>query len=326
MTPVNRTVGLVVLVCLLVCSVASAVGLERFEDLAKAQAAARRDSEDNDKDETRENDDEADKDIFILFTCSDHGQWTRKFDQQILSDPKFERKLAEHFVMLVLDYPKQKKQPDKVKARNAGLAKRYAVRGYPAVVLVDVDGRAYARTSYRKGGVEAYLEHLAELRKIKAQRDELFAEAERVRGLARAKLLHQALVLLRKTESMIGYDEQVEQIVKLDANNKGNLKATYLAPRVVGRATALYLEHKPQQAIDAYDKFIKEVKPRGHVLHNVLTRKGMMEDAIGQRRKALASMRKAVKAAPKGQYSPHLPAKMKQIEAAIAAEKQDAGR
>ena len=326
MVPRMRIVGLVGLVCLLSSSVVSAADLARFDDLAKAQAAARRKNTDTTRDKNEEEDKEDDKDIFILFTCSDHGQWTRRFDQQILSDPEFEQKLAEHFVMLLLDYPKQKEQPEKVKERNAELAKHYGVRGYPAVVLADVEGRAYARTSYRKGGIEAYLTHLDELRKIKAQRDDLFAKANRVRGIARAKLLHQALDVLREADAMVGYGPEIEQIIALDADNQANLKAVYLAPGVVGRATALYLEHKPQQAIDAYDAFIAQVKPRGHVLHEALTRKGMMEDAIGQRQTALESIRRALKAAPKGQYSPHLPAKMKQIEAAIAAEKQDAAR
>ena len=326
MVPGMRIVGLVGLVWLALWSVVSAADLERFDDLAKAQTAAHRKKTARTREEKKEDDKKADKDIFILFTCSDHGQWTRRFDQQILSNPEFEQKLAEHFVMLVLDYPKQKELPEKVKERNAELAKYYGIRGYPAVVLVDVEGRAYARTSYRKGGVEAYLEHLAELRGIKAQRDELFDKAERARGIARAKLLHKALDVLREAQAMVGYDPEVEQIIALDADNEANLKAVYLAPGVVNRATALYLEHKPQQAIDAYDAFIARVKPRGHVLHGALTRKGMMEDAIGQRQKALESMRQALKAAPKGQYAPHLPAKIKQVEAALAAEKPDAGR
>ena len=56
----------------------------------------------------------------------------------------------------------QKQLSDAVKKQNTELAKKYGVRGYPTVLLVDSGGKVLLKTGYRPGGPAKYITHLQE--------------------------------------------------------------------------------------------------------------------------------------------------------------------
>ena len=47
--------------------------------------------------------------------------------------------------------------------QNNNLAKKYRIRGYPTIILINEKGDVIARTGYRRGGPDKYVEHLKEL-------------------------------------------------------------------------------------------------------------------------------------------------------------------
>ena len=63
------------------------------------------------------------------------------------------------------DLPKSKPQTPELKAANQELSKKYAIRGYPTVIVLDADGKElFKKVGY--GGTPA-AEYVAELAKLK---------------------------------------------------------------------------------------------------------------------------------------------------------------
>ncbi|MCF7974409.1 MAG: thioredoxin family protein [Phycisphaerae bacterium] len=114
---------------------------------------------------------EQDKDLFILFTGSDWCIWCKRLESEVFSQPGFGDKVSEDFVLLKLDYPKNKELAEPIKLQNDRLRvefkEKHDFRGYPTVYLANAKGVPYAKTGYQEGGSEKYLEHLAFLKKAK---------------------------------------------------------------------------------------------------------------------------------------------------------------
>lgn len=108
------------------------------------------------------------KDLFIRFTGSDWCVWCSRLGRQVLQTKLFEEEAPKYFVLVVLDFPRDKSGlSQQTIQQNEKLYKEYSVPGFPTVILADSKGRAYARTGYRPGGPKKYLEHLQNLRKLK---------------------------------------------------------------------------------------------------------------------------------------------------------------
>ncbi|MBN2489369.1 MAG: thioredoxin family protein [Planctomycetes bacterium] len=140
------------------------------------------------------------KDILIDFNGSDWCGWCQRLTREVFSQEAFLRAGPEHFVLFEVDFVRQpenvQKQPREVRAQNMRLIAEFGVRGFPSIFLADSQGRPYAKTGYQKGGAEPYLAHLAELKKKRDKRDELFARAGEAEGVEKARLLHEALETL----------------------------------------------------------------------------------------------------------------------------------
>ncbi|RTZ92442.1 MAG: hypothetical protein DSY92_02520, partial [Planctomycetota bacterium] len=105
------------------------------------------------------------KDILINFTGSDWCGWCIKLNNEVFKHDSFLKGVADHFVLVEIDFPQDKsKLNDATKKQNEALQKTYQVQGFPTILLMDEQGRPYAKTGYRPGGPEAYLKHLTELR------------------------------------------------------------------------------------------------------------------------------------------------------------------
>ena len=54
-------------------------------------------------------------------------------------------------------------QSEVLQRQNNELAKQYAVRGFPTVLLLNQEGTLIEKTGYQRGGAENYIEHIKEL-------------------------------------------------------------------------------------------------------------------------------------------------------------------
>ncbi len=163
------------------------------------------------------------KDLLVDFTGSDWCGWCIKLNEEVFSHDPFKTGVKDKFVLVELDYPKDKsKLSEETQAQNKELQGKYAVQGFPTILLLDADGKPFARTGYQAGGPEKYVAHLDELRAKKDVRDKAFAEAAKAEGPAKAKALIAALDAMALEDAVVAsfYPDVVDQIKAADPKDE----------------------------------------------------------------------------------------------------------
>jgi len=165
--------------------------------------------------------------MLVDFTGSDWCGWCIRLKKEVFSKEYFKTEAPRNFILVELDFPRSKKKmTPKLIAQNNKLRDKYGVRGYPTIFLMDAEGKIFAKTGYRAGGPEKYVEHLNSLVEGKKAFDKLIAQADKAKGLEKAKLLDKAISAMpdsvRKTRT-----DLVKQIVELDKDDKAGLKTKY---------------------------------------------------------------------------------------------------
>jgi thioredoxin-related protein len=104
--------------------------------------------------------------VLLDFTGSDWCVWCIKFDDDILSKPEFASYAKTNLVMVMLDFPKAKKQSASVKKANNDLQDKFKVESFPTYVALTPDGREIGRQAgYLSGGPQAFIVELEKIRK-----------------------------------------------------------------------------------------------------------------------------------------------------------------
>jgi len=100
------------------------------------------------------------KPIILVFQGSDWCAPCIKLDQLIWSSQEFKNYSANHFVMLLADFPRKKQNmlPAEQQKKNQQLAETYNSNGYfPLVVILDKDGNILGQTGYKNISVKEYI-------------------------------------------------------------------------------------------------------------------------------------------------------------------------
>ena len=123
------------------------------------------------------------KDLLVDFTGSDWCKWCIQLHREVFSRGSFQEYAREHFVLVSLDFPDKRGEviramSEELQQRNWAHKERYGIDGFPTVLLMSAEGDVWGRTGYRKGGAEAYVAHLEELR---GEREQVLAS---YRGLS----------------------------------------------------------------------------------------------------------------------------------------------
>lgn len=166
---------------------------------------------------------ESKKDLLIDFTGSDWCGWCIKLNDEVFKHDAFKAGVKDSFVLVEIDFPREKgKLSEDARKRNTELGEKYAVQGYPTILLCDAEGKPFAATGYEKGGPEKYVDHLNELRKNKSKRDEAFAKAAKASGVEKAKVLIAALDAMKLDENVVAnfYGDITEQIRAADPKDQ----------------------------------------------------------------------------------------------------------
>ena len=101
------------------------------------------------------------KKILLNFTGSDWCVNCTHLDDDVFSKPAFARYARSHYVLVTVDFPLQKKLPDNVAQQNQALQEKYAVPGYPTLVLLDSSEHKLNQiVGYNGSRLQAYLSHL----------------------------------------------------------------------------------------------------------------------------------------------------------------------
>lgn len=166
---------------------------------------------------------ESKKDLLVDFTGSDWCGWCIKLNDEVFKHDAFKTGVKDSFVLVEIDFPRDKaKLSDEARKKNTELGDKYAVQGYPTILLCDAEGKPYAVTGYQKGGPEKYIEHLNGLRANKTKRDEAFAKAEKANGTEKAKALVAALDAMKLDPKVVAnfYGDIADQIRAADPKDE----------------------------------------------------------------------------------------------------------
>lgn len=101
--------------------------------------------------------------MILNFTGSDWCGWCIKLDEEVFSKEAYRSFASENLVEVELDFPRGKKLPQETVQQNEKLSDTYGIRGYPTILILSPEGELVAKTGYRRGGAEAYVDHLQEI-------------------------------------------------------------------------------------------------------------------------------------------------------------------
>lgn len=174
------------------------------------------------------------KDLLVDFTGSDWCHWCIKLHEEVLGQEAFLTAAARDYVLVSLDFPHAPEVQARVPnmARNRELAQKYAIEGYPTVLLMTADGDVFARTGYAPGGAEKYVASMATMRE--KGRPALLAatalakEFDAAAGDARIAVVEKALAVVEKAAPGDAWVEKLVPAAKaaltLDPDNARGLK------------------------------------------------------------------------------------------------------
>ena len=134
------------------------------------------------------------KDIFMFYTGSDWCYWCIVLEGEVLTKPAFLEYARDNLILVELDFPADEEAISEQQwAHNERWREKYPPKGYPTVYLTDGDVKRYAQTGYRRGGEQAYVEHLQQLKQNAGIVADAMAKADAATDLQRAQYLDKAL-------------------------------------------------------------------------------------------------------------------------------------
>ena len=214
------------------------------------------------------------KDLLVDFTGSDWCGWCIKLVDEVFKHDAFKKGVADNFVLVEIDFPQDKSKLDEAtQKQNEMLKEKYSIQGFPTILLLDDQGRPYARTGYQAGGPEKYLTHLDGLLAVKKKRDEALMAAEKLEGPAKAKSLVEALKLLPEGQ-LSHYSKITQQIATLDPKDESGFVAGEKLKQAVVTLDKNYMaavrSGKNDEAIAMVDKFIADFQITGEKKQSML--------------------------------------------------------
>ena len=104
--------------------------------------------------------------LLLNFTGSDWCGWCKIMERQVFSQEAWKAYAKEHFVLVWIDFPKDKSLvPEAFVERNQQLSREFDVGGYPTYILLDPDGqtRLGQAGASREATPESFIENLETL-------------------------------------------------------------------------------------------------------------------------------------------------------------------
>jgi protein disulfide-isomerase len=105
--------------------------------------------------------------LLMEFTGSDWCGPCILLQREVFSSPEFQDYAKKNFVLLEVDFPRTKTQPQEVVVQNQGLAYRYGISVFPSAIILNGEGKKVGELlGYDPGGgSKGYIEELEKARK-----------------------------------------------------------------------------------------------------------------------------------------------------------------
>ena len=96
--------------------------------------------------------------ILLEFHGSDWCPPCIQLNKEVLSSPEFKAIADAALVLVEADFPRNKEQPEQLKARNQALAKKFGIEGFPTVLILDRNGKVLDKmVGFPRGGKDGFL-------------------------------------------------------------------------------------------------------------------------------------------------------------------------
>ncbi len=167
--------------------------------------------------------------VLVNFTGSDWCGFCMRLKAEVLDDPEFAAWAGESFVLLEVDMPQRADVDPELLARNREICSRYAVDGFPTLLVLDEQGRALGGLAGFEGDRHLVRKVLSDgLRacELLRQGDSLQGEQELACLLAVWKLLPDELRRLNPglRAEIISLDEQDVSGLRAEAEAERRLR------------------------------------------------------------------------------------------------------
>lgn len=104
------------------------------------------------------------KPMLLFFTGSDWCGWCHRLQREVFNTTTFSTWAASNVILVELDFPKNKVQPQNIKDQNQMLQQQFQVQGYPTIWFVNVvkEGEKYNMSTlkslgYMAGGPDVWI-------------------------------------------------------------------------------------------------------------------------------------------------------------------------
>lgn len=103
------------------------------------------------------------KPVLLFFTGSDWCTWCTRLETEVFHTASFIDSVKDKYIFVELDFPQNTPISPELKAQNKKLQEKFAIKGYPTVIIVDGQGQKLAQTGYEAGGGKFYANHIDKL-------------------------------------------------------------------------------------------------------------------------------------------------------------------
>lgn len=268
-----------------------------------------------------------DKVILVDFTGSDWCSWCIKLNEEVFDHDAFKNGVKDKFVLVELDYPRDKsKLSEETQKQNEELQKKFSVSGFPTILLLDSEGKPFARTGYQAGGPEKYLTHLDELVAVKTTRDEAFASAAKLEGVAKAEAIVSALKAMELEDELVAtfYAELAEQIKAADPKDEtgyiANLESKQKYADFENELNGFARTQDHEGALALVNKTLEAGTFEGEQQQQITFIKGMIYAQSGKMDEAVAALDEAKAVDPDSKFGKRID----QIKANMLKQQADA--
>ena len=98
------------------------------------------------------------KNILVDFSGSDWCEYCKELDENVFATDVFRQKAPDKYVLLFVDSPQDPALlSEKARRQNPQLVEKYAIRGFPTVLVLDATGKVIAEVECLEDGPEAFL-------------------------------------------------------------------------------------------------------------------------------------------------------------------------
>lgn len=165
------------------------------------------------------------KDLMIEFTGSDWCPPCMQLRANVFSKPDFQKEASKDFVLVELDYPRNKEQSKEMKAANDKLAQQYGVQGFPTVVYADASGKPFGGFVGGRPKEDVMKSMQDALKNKEALQAAEEKAAKATTDEAKVAALMEVLKLAPQDYVDTFYGDVKAEIKKLDKDDKSGLKA-----------------------------------------------------------------------------------------------------